>query len=299
MKTLFAVIFGICVLSVSVQGQDSAKTFGWVRASDETVQLDPGDYYSGRVYRPGPDGGDMHVIVHSRLPITVAMVPADQWSAARQHPEQEGEIEYRCMREHVTDTTYECHLPARHMVLVMYDERRTDRAIFRGINVIVDKGIVRKFMSPNNVLVTYHSWSCISNCLEPEFKWVLLSKEKYEVTSIPKLYGVSAIENDGQKLWVKIKSATPMTLAVVPSNMADKVYDQPGSLNSVLSQTACKQRGVQSLEFDCTFNMADGPQSLLVLPDQPMKNHKKAELEVQTYKCVENCYLLFKNDTKQ
>ena len=90
-----------------------------------------------------------------------------------------------------------------------------------------------------------------------------------------------------------------MTLAVLPSNMADKIYDQPGSLNSVLSQTSCKQRGAQSLEFDCTFNIADGPQSLLVLPDQPMKNHKKAELEVQTYKCVANCYLLFKNDTTQ
>jgi hypothetical protein len=113
------------------------------------------------------------------------------------------------------------------------------------------------------------------------------------------LYGVSAIENDGQKLWVKIKSATPMTLAVVPSNMADKIYDQPNTLNSVLSQTSCKQRGVQSLEFDCAFNIADGPQSLLVLPEQPMKNHKKAELEVQTYKCVANCNLLFNNGTTQ
>jgi hypothetical protein len=110
---------------------------------------------------------------------------------------------------------------------------------------------------------------------------------------------VSAIEYDGLKLWMKIKAPMPMTLAVVPSKIADQVYEQPGSLNSVLSQTACKQRGVQTMEFDCTFNIADGPQSLLVLPEQPLKNHKKAELEVQTYKCVANCNMLVKNDVSQ
>ena len=276
MKTLSTVIFGICVLSASVWAQDSAKTFNWIKASDEFIQLDPGDYFSGRVYRPGRDGGDMHIIVDSRLPITIAMAPADQWNAAAQHPESAGEIEYRCMREHVTNTTYECHLPPRHMVLVIYDERHPNHAILHGIGAIIEKNVTRRLISPNKVQITYHSWSCVANCIQPEFQWVLLSKEKYEVTSTPKLYGVSAIENDGQKLWVKIKAPMPMTLAVVPSKIADQVYEQPGSLNSVLSQTACKQRGVQSLEFDCTFNMADGPQSLLVLPDQPLKNHKKA-----------------------
>src|SRR5205823_2174944 len=124
------------------------------------------------------------------------------------------------------------------------------------------------------------------------------SREKYEPVPTPKLYGI-ALENDGQKLWVKIKSQVPMTLAVVPSNMADQIYDHPDTLNAVLSQTSCKQRGVQSLEFDCTFNIADGPQSLLVLPDTPLRRHKKAQLEVQTYKCVANCYLLFKNEVNQ
>jgi len=27
------------------------KTFDWVRASDETAQLDPADYHTGRIYR--------------------------------------------------------------------------------------------------------------------------------------------------------------------------------------------------------------------------------------------------------
>ncbi len=300
MKTLTAITCLVAALSVTLWAQDTGKTFGWVRASDEMVQLDPGDYFSGRVYRPGPDGGNMHIIIQARLPITVAMVPAEQWTFARQHPTSETQLDYHCMREHITSTTYECHLPPnQHMVLVMYDERRRDHAIMQGIGVIIDKGVVRKFASPNNVQVTYHSWSCVANCLEPEFQWVRLSKEKYEVTANPKLYGLATPVNDGQKLWVKIKAQVPMTLAVVPSAIADQVYDRPDTLNAVLSQTACKQRGVQALEFDCTFNIADGPQSLLVLPDLPLKNHKKAELEVQTYKCVNNCYLLLKDDVAQ
>ena len=299
MKILKTVSLLLFLLGTTAWAQDSAKTFGWVRASDEMVQLDPGDYFSGRVYRPGPDGGNMHIILNARLPITVAMVPAEQWKYTQQHPGAETQLDYHCMREHITSTTYECHLPPnQHMVLVLYDERRGDRAIFRGIGVIIDKGVVRKFVSPNVVEVTYHSWSCVTNCLEAEFGWVKLSKEKYEVTENPKLYGLATPVNDGQKLWVKIKAQVPMTLAVVPSGIGDQVYDKPDTLSSVLSQTACKQRGVQSLEFNCTFNVADGPQSLLVLPDQPLKKHKKAELEVQTYKCVANCYLLEKNDTQ-
>ena len=37
------------------------QTYNWVRANDETVQLDPADYHTGRVYRPGPNGGNIHV----------------------------------------------------------------------------------------------------------------------------------------------------------------------------------------------------------------------------------------------
>jgi len=300
MKTFTSIAFWVYVLSASLWAQSPAKTFEWVRASDEMVQLDPGDYFSGRVYRPGPDGGGMHIIIQARLPITVAMVPAEQWKFAAQHPGAETQLDYHCMREHITASTYECPLPPnQHMVLVMYDERRRDHAILRGIGTVIDKGVVRRFISANNVQVTYHSWSCVANCLEPEFQWVRLSKEKYDVTSTPKLYGMSTPVNDGQKIWVKIKAQVPMTLAVVPSAIADQVYDRPDTLSSVLAQTACKQRGVQSLEFDCTFNVADGPQSLLVLPDPPLKNHKKAELEVQTYKCVNNCDLLPRIDATQ
>ena len=148
----------------------------------------------------------------------------------------------------------------------------------------------RAFVAPTDVEITYHSWSCVANCIQPEFQWVRLVKEKYQLSAVPKLYSILTPEQDGQKLWMKIKAPVPMTLAVLPSATADQIYDKPEQLGSALAQTTCKQRGVQSMEFDCLFNAADGPQSLLIVPD--LKSHKKTEIEVQTYKCVENCELL-------
>jgi hypothetical protein len=281
-----------CTLVGSAWAQQlPPRTFDWVRASDEVVQLDPADYHTGRVYRPGPDGGNMHVIIQAKRPVTLAMTGAEEWNAAQTNPEAWGNLEYRCMREHVTSTTYECHLPpSRAMVLVIHDERTPDRAIVQGIGAILGKGGARAFISPNDVQITYHSWSCVANCIQPEFQWVRLVKEKYELSAVPKLYSILTPEQDGQKLWMKIKAPVPMTLAVMPSGAADQVYDKPDQLGAALAQTSCKQRGVQSMEFDCLFNLAEGPQSLLIVPD--LKSHKKVEIDVQTYKCVANCELL-------
>jgi hypothetical protein len=227
------------------------------------------------------------------------MTWTEDWTAAQQHPETWGSLEYRCMREHVTSTTYECHLPpGRSMVLVIHDERTPDRAILQGIGVILGKNGARELMSPNDVQLTYHSWSCVANCVQPEFNWVRLVKEKYELSLVPKLYSILIPEHDGQKLWMKIKAPMPMTLAVMPSAMADKVYDNPDEFGSAVAQTSCKQRGVESMEFDCRFNFADGPQSLLIVPNGPLKSHKKAEIEVQALKCMANCDLLTPNGMK-
>ena len=292
-KVLIAGIFVCAVIAAAWAQQSSYKTYDWVRASDEIVRLDPADYHSGRVYHPGPDGGNMHVIIQAKQPVTLAMVFEDEWNAVIQHPETVGSVDFRCLREHVSNTTYECHLPAsRPMVLVLHDERTPDRAIFHGIGAIISKGAARQLISPNDVQISYHSWSCVANCIQPEFRWIRLVKEKYELTSTPKLYSILSPERDGEKLWMKIKAPVPMTLAVVSSKIADQVYDKPETLSSVLPQTSCKQRGLQTLEFDCTFNQADGPQSLLVLPDAAVRSHKKAEIQVQAYKCSANCKLL-------
>jgi hypothetical protein len=290
MKTRLLTLF-VCASIASVSAQVPPRTFDWVRASVESVQLDPADYHTARVYRPGPDGGNMHVVIEAKQPVTLAMTGAEEWTAAQGHPEKWGNLEYRCLREHVTSTTYECHLPpSQAMVLVIHDERTPERAIVQGIGAILGKGGARMLVSPNDVEITYHSWSCVANCLQPEFQWVRLVKEKYELSAVPKLYSILTPEQDGQKLWMKIKAPVPMTLGVLPAGLADQIYDKPDQLGSALAQTSCKQRGVQTMEFDCFFNLADGPQSLLVVPND--KSHKKAEIEVQTYKCVANCELL-------
>src|SRR4029077_9741651 len=253
MKTRLLTLF-VCASIASVSAQVPPRTFDWVRASVESVQLDPADYHTARVYRPGPDGGNMHVIIEAKQPVTLAMTGAEEWTAAQGHPEKWSNLEYRCLREHVTSTTYECHLPpSQAMVLVIHDERTPERAIVQGIGAILGKGGARMLVSPNDVEITYHSWSCVANCLQPEFQWVRLVKEKYELSAVPKLYSILTPEQDGQKLWMKIKAPVPMTLGVLPAGLADQIYDKPDQLGSALAQTSCKQRGVQTMEFDCFF----------------------------------------------
>ena len=220
MKNLFLFGVSIVVSAACLQAQ-APMTFDWVRASDEIVQLDPTDFHAGRVYRPGPAGGNMHVIIHAKRPVTLAMAGAREWNEALPHPETLRNLEYRCVREHVVDTIYECHLPPdRPMVLVLHDERTPDRAIFQGIGAIVGRVGAKQLVSPNEVQITYHSWQCVENCIQPQYQWSRVVKEKYDLGSAPKLYSVLTPEYDGQRMWVKIKAQMPMTVAVLPSKAA-------------------------------------------------------------------------------
>lgn len=291
----------LCLFTTALTAQGPEKTYDWQRASDEIVQLDLADYHAGRVYRPASGGGNMHINIDARLPVTVMMAVAADWDAAINHPETLVQLEYHCVREHVVKTVYECHLPdGRPMVLVLRDERAPIRPRLQdvGIGVIFNKGGVKNLVSPNDVKITYYRWDCVENCIQPEYRWSLLVKEKYELTRAPKLYSLLTPERDDQEVWVKIKAPTPMTLALLPTQLADQAYDHPETLSSVLAQTICKQRGVQTMEFSCKVNLADGPQSLIALPDSPVKSGKKAQIEFQALKCVANCNLMNGNSVE-
>jgi hypothetical protein len=284
-------IFSLTLLGFALAASSYAqqRVFDWTRANDESVQLDPADYHTGRVYHPAPEGGNIHVDIEGRQPVTIAMVWSDEWNNALQHPELMRQLEFRCLREHVVSTTYECHLPSdRPMVLVIHDERTPNRAIVSGIGAVWGHN-VKQFVSPNDLHIQYYSWNCTQNCIQPEFQWIRLVKEKYEVSSVPKIYSLLTPERDGQHLSVKIKAPVPMTIAVLPSKAADQVYDNPSTLRSELDNTSCKQRGIQSMTFDCSFNVADGPQSIIIMPDAGASSRKKAEIELQTVKCIANC----------
>jgi len=305
-----------CAVSVPSFGQQ--RVFKWLPANEESVRLDPANYHSARTYNPGPNGGNMHVDIKAEKPVTIFMADAGAWSAALQHPEQIAGVRQLCTRDRITETTYTCELPPEPMTLVIQDERTSpDHAVFTGIGSVLDpnSGVVapansvarvlgigigsvlkaqaaapRKFVDPNDVHIQYYRWDCVENCVQPEYQWFDQVNEKYELTSFLKVYGGFVPDHDGTQVSIRIKSPIPMAVAMLPSQVADRLHAQPGALEAALERNSCQQRGVQTLQFQCTFNAEDGPQSLIVVPEAASKvPHKKAEVEMQAVKCVANC----------
>jgi hypothetical protein len=296
------------------------RIFDWLPANDETVRLDPANYHTGRTYHPNAPGQNNHVDIKAQKPVTIFMTPEGAWNQALQHPEAIASLPQTCLREHVVETTYVCQLPVEPMTLIIRDERYSPEApVFAGLGVVlnamdatpnnavrsVGAGIAtvlnsarqssspRQFKDPNDVHIQYYRWDCVENCVQPEFRWMDQVKEKYQLTSFLKVYGGFQPDHDGEPVSIKIKSPVPMVVAMLPSQVADQLHSQPDALETALQKNACQQRGVQSLQFECTFNLADGPQSLVVAPEAGEKvPHKKAEVEMIAWRCVEHCELL-------
>jgi hypothetical protein len=305
----FAALALLCVSLGSGVAQD--KVFDWRPANSEAVRLDPGYYHAGRVYRPGPDGGNINVDLESEKPVTVSMAPESEWNDAVQGSGRVWDVNYWCVQEHVVKATYTCHLPPRHMVLVIRDERNSaDRAVLAGVGAVrtgdaaVDRmvkiglgtvltgsgSVTRRFVSPNDLRIQYYSWTCIENCIQPEFQWQLKAKEKYKLTPILKVYGGIFPDHAGERLSVKIKAPVPMAVAVLPSAVANQLNANPETFEAALAKSFCLQRGIQSLTWECPLNPAVGPLSLVVVPESRYNvPNKKTEIEVYETKCVANC----------
>src|SRR5215472_13789279 len=288
--SIFAAVL-VCGFAAILTAQDN-RVFDWTPANSETIPLEPASLHSGRIYHPAAGGGNMHVQIDSRYPVTVAMVWADEWNSAIQNPGAPPNFSFLCVKEHVTSTIYECHLPSeRPMIITFHDERRPEKPVVATIGAVLGPG-VQQFISPNNLHIQYYNWSCVDNCVLPEFHWRRILNEKYEVTLAPKVYSLMTPDHDDQELSVKIKSPIPLTVALLPSHLADQLYDKTVSLTDALDQTGCKERGVQKMSFNCSFNVANGTQTLLILPDITFSGNKKASVEVNTVKCVDHCDLL-------
>lgn len=289
MRILSLVALLVCSLAATAQDN---RVFDWTPANAETIPLEPASLHAGRTYRPAAGGGNMHVAIDSRYPVTVAMTWADEWNASIQNPNAPVNFEFFCIKEHVTSTIYECHLPSeRPMIITFRDERQPEKPVVTTIGVILGPA-ARQFIPSNNLHIQYYAWNCVNNCVLPCFEWRRILNEKYEVTTAPKVYSLMTPDHDDQKLSVKIKSPIPLTVALLPSHLADQVYDQTISLTDALDQTGCKERGVQKMSFNCSFNVANGTQTLLILPDIAFSGNKKATVEVNTVKCVDHCDLL-------
>ena len=316
------------ILSLALAGQARAqdKQFEWQPANDESVRLDPANYHTGRTYHPSASGGGMHINVDAQQPVTIFMTGEGEWQHALQFPEAIATIRKLCLREQVVKTTYVCQLPGEPMTLVVRDDRgSTDSAIFAGLGEVLkrDGALVstpagaavttvvglgaglarvfktegssapRQFKAPNDVHIQYYRWTCIANCNPPEFQWIQQAKEKYDLTPFLKVYGGYVPERDAEVISIKIKAPAPMLVAVVPSSIANQLHGKPEMLEPALEKNSCQQRGVQQQTFQCTFNVADGPQSLIVMPEDTGRKvpHKKTELEFFASKCVANCAL--------
>jgi hypothetical protein len=313
---LLIAFISMVVISAPCFSQQS-RVFNWLPGNEESVRLDPANYHTGITYHASGDGGNMQVDFKAEKPITIFLTPAAAWTDALQRPENIPNLRQLCLREHVVETRYSCFVPPEPMTLVIRDERyNPDAPIFAGLGAVLDPldkskignavgvGIAsmlsarnssnRRFASPNDVDVQYYRWECVENCVQPEFQWREQVKEKYELTSFLKLYGGFAPDHDGARVSIKIKSPIPMVVAMVPSQIAGELHTRADSLDSALENNPCQQRAVQSLQFECTFNLSDGPQSLIVVPEAGanVPNHKKAEVEMQAVKCVENCQLI-------
>ncbi len=304
----------ICALAGPSFGQQPERVFNWLPGNQEDVRLDPANYHAGQTYHASGDGGNMQVDIKSELPVTIFLARSEEWKGAVQHPESLNNLQQLCAREHVVETRYSCFVPPVAMTLIIRDERYSpDHAVFAGLGAVLDpnnrveravgagiavvmagrESATRRFKAPNDVHIQYFRWLCVDKCVQPEFRWTWQVKEKYQLTSFLKVYGGFTPDHDGSQVSIKIKSPVPMVVAMLPSDIANQLHAKPEMFEPALEKNPCQQRGVQSLEFQCTFNLADGPQSLIVAPESTDRvPHKKAEIEMQFVKCVENCELL-------
>jgi hypothetical protein len=304
---------GVC--SSTAFGQD--KVFGWLPANQEAVRLDPANYHTGRTYRPSSPGATNHVDIKSEKPVTIFMAPEAEWNAVLQNPLNLGQLRRFCVQQNVTIITYVCEMPLEPMTLIIQDDRggsNSDRAVFAGLGAVLDQadpkvertisaGIAavmaaktatpRKFVSPNDVHIQYYRWDCVEYCIQPEFAWTQQVREKYQLSGFLKVYGGFAADHDGAQVSIKIKAPVPMLVAMLPSATANQLHARPELLQEALTKATCQQRGVQTLAFECKFDVNDGPQSLIVVPEETAKvPHKKAEIEMSATFCVANCEML-------
>jgi hypothetical protein len=275
------------------------KAFDWVRDNDELVRLTPGLRQKTHLYAPG-QGGNIKLDIIAQKPVTIAVVQRRDWDDAAQDPQAMyrpavmDRLEYRCLQEHVLSTTYSCYLPASDdsVALILRDEREFDHAVLRGVGEALNvPHAAEVFGSPNEVRLQYYRWSCVENCYPPQFRGVRLAKEKYQLTSVLKLYSLPLPEHDGEQVDVKLKSPVPMLVAVVPSEIAEQLYSKPEMLQSAVAGGICQQRAAQSVNFGCELNPNGAAQSLILIPEPnvnvPAKS--KAQIELTSVKCVANC----------
>src|SRR5258708_30313887 len=95
--SIFATLL-FCALAANSHAQNPVV---WTPANSETIPLEPASLHAGRVYHPAVGGGDMHVQIDSRYPVTVAMASEDESNAAMR-PRAAAHFTLLSVMQHVT-----------------------------------------------------------------------------------------------------------------------------------------------------------------------------------------------------
>jgi len=276
------------------------KTYGWVPQGTDTYRMGPGAYNGIAVFNPhGWEAMHIRLDIAAHEPVMIGVVPLQDWNNALQNRELLEKMNYACLSTGVTRLNFSCDFYASNTsrVVVVRDMRRwehrehMDHPMVSGVGAPLARMAYDNFFA-NEVRVTPFSWGCTAYCDLPDpprFGWVYLRREKYEITSAMKSYGPFTPEKDDDKIRIWVKTPFPMTVAVVPSSVVDELYENRGRAREILSRTSCKQYGVQKTSFDCTFQMSDGPQQVVLLPEVEITKKKKANIEISTVRCVANC----------
>jgi hypothetical protein len=292
MRGVKFLLFSAMVSAVGLQAQQ--KAYDWIAQNSNSFRIGPG-YNSGvAVYNPhGWEAVHVRLDIEARQPVTVGVVRLEDWNNAVRHPGQLSRLDYACLTEEVTRITYGCNFYASNIsrVVVVRDARPTEQTVVTGLAApFVHNGLSATLA--NEVRVTPYEWECVSNCDlpdPPQFAWVDLRKEAYEITQGLKSYGPFMPEQDESELRIRIKAQMPMTVAVVPSNMADKLLAHDEQTQEILSSSKCKQYGVESSTLDCVLQKDGGPMQVVVLPEAEIRKKKKAEITISGEQCVANC----------
>jgi hypothetical protein len=280
MKLSFTCALLLCVSSLPSFAKE--RTFDWVRASEQAVQLAPLGFHQGRTYHPGPDGGNIRVDIQASEPVTVAMVSAEDWEAVTEGRTPDRDLDFRCLRAHVLTTTFACTLPARPMTLVIRNEQRAQAMSFREAAFGA-----RQLDAPNDLLITYYRWDCVSNC-EPRLRWSRLAKQKYEISTSPRVYRIVDPEHDGRQIALKVKTTTPVAAAMIPMN---EVALLDGTAESLSSASTCHQIGENDAILKCAVNPAQGPLALVLWSTAATDKPVNTQVQLDSARCIANCDL--------
>jgi hypothetical protein len=301
---LIAFLAGLNLLTQSANAQQ--KVFDWVAGGQEQVRLQPGMYYALGPFAFQANflhAGTIKLGLRSPKPVFVGVVPEAAWNYVVQNPQTVAQLQYFCLKENVLQIEYDC--PGLNtfdspFVVVIHDltdpNAQLGRILLGGLGLYLhSKTMVERATTEgstnNDVSISNYLWKCVQNCDLPVFAWREVVKEKFPIMGVTKSYGPFTPERNGDVMRISLNSPVPLAFATVSPEEAAMLREKPELFNSVAAKSRCQQRAVQKMNVTCTFSVSDGPQEIVVLPENGVSIpfNKKASFSVSLPRCVENC----------